>query len=200
MTNRIAIDVDFVRSRFEYDPIGGYIGFKGSGDQVELRQLNTGNVALRVRDLPGYEDRKNAVELVGGRLAWALHTGEDPGEFEITYKNHDKTDLRFDNLEKTTEVGRANNRQRDRGIKLGKNNQYLPSVQHKGVHRSLRRCNTLQEARDLISNCKEVIKAAARDGQDTMEAFLAYCKEHTYRKGVVESAPETTDEDANESV
>ena len=37
-------------------------------------------------------------QLLAHRVAWALHYGEDPGEYEVDHINHNRTDNRLGNL------------------------------------------------------------------------------------------------------
>jgi hypothetical protein len=196
--DRIAIDAQWLRANYAYDPETGFI-------DAPTRILNTGNVAVRVSGLPGSTNKFQ--ELVGGRFAYAYVTGEDPGEMEVLYKNGDRTDLSFTNLELGTPRTRTNKEGDVLSNCVVRPDGWIVPLAHcydsanrKQITRRLRWVKTVEEKNALVNGAKAVKKAAELAGEDVVAAFLDYCKVHTCRKTVVKSEPTDTPEVTDESV
>lgn len=75
-----------------YDPETGVLAWAVSRGRVQA-----GTVALTV-DRGRAKTRVDGTLWISGRIAYKLHTGEDPGDAVIDYVDGDATNLRWDNL------------------------------------------------------------------------------------------------------
>ena len=84
-----------LRERYIYDPETGKITCRTKF-----------NYRVKVGEEPGYQCKTDGyrrfmvegARVLAHRIAWYLHTGEDPGEMEVDHINRDRSDNRFCNL------------------------------------------------------------------------------------------------------
>ena len=89
--------IEVLRENFEYDHEEGLLHWKVAGQDRRPDRLIQGI------DSNGYSYVVlNSRGLRVHRVAWAMHYGEDPGEFEIDHMNRNCKDNRILNLRKTT--------------------------------------------------------------------------------------------------
>jgi hypothetical protein len=93
--------VELLREMFSYDPETGDITWK----VYRGRCAKVGDIAGSLHPL-GYRRicirNGKTVLYLAHRLAWALHYGEDPGDFQIDHINQVKDDNRVKNLRLAT--------------------------------------------------------------------------------------------------
>ena len=188
----IPIDVDYLRANFDYDPNTGNISFKNTNDGIDPRELNTGNVVIKVT---GMDETRKYPEIVGGRFAWAYQTGEDPGEYEIVYRNHYAADLAFSNLRKTTARGRCIHNVAIPGI--------FPQTDDgkftvKLARKVIGHFDTITKAQAVLRAAKEVMLAAIDVDADPDEALLEYRRVLTSTQSVLQSDSTAPLPDSNE--
>ena len=116
----------------------------------EITRLSTGNI-ITTQNSAGYivftgKDRKL---YQAGRVAWFLHTGEDPGNFVVDHINQQINDNRFENLRL---LDRRKNRVNSRSLGFSKSKDprnakkpYRVSFKRKGkrLHNSMHACPLL---------------------------------------------------------
>jgi len=92
------------------------------------------------------------------RIAWFLHTGQDPHPMEVDHVNNDKTDNRFSNLRLATRAENLRNRLKKENL----------TSKYKGVYW----CKKQKKWRAQITTNKKVIKLGSF--ADEFEAHMAY--------------------------
>ena len=113
------IDVSEAKQHYSYNANTG-----------ELTRISTGKVASDI-DKDGYlRVSWKRKKYQAHRVAWAIHTGKDPGEMTIDHINRVKADNRIDNLRLATKREQACNVSA-RGIHRYRN-KWRAIVRHKG--------------------------------------------------------------------
>ena len=110
--------LDVVKSLYAYDPATGTFTWRvDSGNRKAgspaggLCEGRTKNIMLRI----------SGELFSASRLAWYMHTGEDPGEMHVDHINRDRTDNRIENLRLTTHRANQYN-SKSLGVSLNKRN------------------------------------------------------------------------------
>ena len=122
------IDVSEARQYYSYDENSG-----------ELTRISSGRVAKDI-DKDGYlRVSIKRLKYQAHRVAWAIHTGKDPGEMTVDHINRDKGDNRIVNLRLATRREQSCNRDAI-GIHRHKR-KWRAQVKHKGaIHRHIDVC------------------------------------------------------------
>ncbi len=84
------LDIELLRNRYSYDSETGELTSKRTGKVITCKCR--GYIVITVH----YHKFK------AHRVAWAIHTGTDPGDAEIDHINRDRTDNRWVNLRLAT--------------------------------------------------------------------------------------------------
>ena len=99
------IDIERARELFDYNPETGVVTNK-----ITRRKAKAG-MTVGARHAQGYlvvsYDR---TKYLLHRIVWALHYGEDPGEYGIDHVNGDRADNRIANLRKCKQSENTKNR------------------------------------------------------------------------------------------
>ena len=116
------IDVELMKQRFYYEKTTGAIRNRITRGVGRRQQKDA--IATTTKGSEGYlivNDRIKGkqTQLKAHRLAWLLHTGEDPGDKTINHKNHCRSDNRIQNLELATEEDQAHDVAMDSRNKSG---------------------------------------------------------------------------------
>lgn len=163
--------LDFVRELFNYNPESGVLSWRKRPDHHfksldaakhwNARFVGTpaGNKCKRANGDKRYSEV--GIKVAGGktklfavhRIAWLLHTGEDPGLFEIDHINHDPSDNRICNLRKCSVTQNSQNSlgQRNRVHNLPKGvfmdrTRYISKITCEGKSYRLGSFDTPEEA------------------------------------------------------
>ena len=138
----------FLKDIFEYDPLTGIISWK-----YHKHKARIGKPAGSVRKVAKgtilqftHEGKKYAFQ--GARVAWFLHTGEDPGDKCIDHINGDRNDNRYQNLRLATHRENTWNR---RGVKgyCRNRNSWRVDIRFDGVSLACGSFKTEEEAADF---------------------------------------------------
>ena len=118
--NHRKLDFELLNSLFRYCPISGSIFNRidrGNG------QRKTGTIATSRRgdSYLQVQFKKNGhkYSYLAHRVAWLLHTGEDPGELQVDHINHDKSCNKIDNLRLVDSAGQNRNHTKSKRNKSG---------------------------------------------------------------------------------
>ena len=112
--------VETLREYFSYDSKTGIVSRLKRTSNRTTTSGPVGTLGNRGYLTVGFQGRNLCVH----RLAWKLHTGEEPPK-ELDHKNRDKIDNRWDNL-------RAASRQQNLSNKLKRRGKYLAGVSKNG--------------------------------------------------------------------
>lgn len=139
------IPVDYLRSRYKYDPATGAITLRGSKSRKRCGSILGG---YRVVKVP-YEGRR--VQIAAHKLAWALHHGVMP-DHEVDHRDLNRRNNRIRNLRKASRgqnlVNRPNVGALPKGVTLSrrKNLPYQAQVTINGFYKYLGCYKTADEA------------------------------------------------------
>ena len=87
MKPAIPIDIELVRSRYDYDPSTGILTSKRTGKPITTT-VGKGYLSCRI----------NKRQVAGHRVIWAIHYGEDPGDMIVDHIDMDRSNNRISNL------------------------------------------------------------------------------------------------------
>ena len=150
--------VEVLRSLFDYDPDTGDFRWKvRPANCVQIGDLITNKTqAGRPRVTLTYDGKKE--NWLCNRLAWAIHYGEDPGDYDIDHKNQNVADNSITNLRKATgRQNRFNSKGHSKGgvkyIYKDTKYEYYRVYAPGGVY--LGQCNNLDDAIKMRDNHME---------------------------------------------
>ena len=127
MTKHKDIPVELLKEVFDYNSETGEITHKQN-----RRRAKKGANAVCFRKDRGYGILTyKGVKYYAHRVAWALHTGEDPGEMQIDHANKDTSDNRIENLRLATQQQNNCNRTSSNYIRQ-KANRFLAQCWSEG--------------------------------------------------------------------
>ena len=122
-----------VRELINYDPATGLLTWKQNRGKVKAgdrigHKIPNGYMAF------GF----NYTQLYCHRVAYYLHYGVDPGEFQVDHENQNRSDNRIENLRLVTQTQNQQNRQQSKGFYFSKRKgKYISQIIVDGVKKHL---------------------------------------------------------------
>ena len=153
MSNARDIDIEEARRLFEYNPDTGELTSK-----THRRNMPKGTVVVSTTPYGYLRARVSGRLLLGHRLAWAIHYGEQPPAV-IDHKNRDKKDNRIDNLRACSQAQNVQN-STGRGYSVMSNGKYQAAVKLNGKRIAIGTYDTPEEANAAYLNKKKELHSS----------------------------------------
>ena len=164
-TNNVLPDVDYLRHRYNYDPITGYLTHRfRAGNRIAGSIVGGDNGQ-------GYLTGSiNGVLYRVHRLIWKHYYGQDPAGYQIDHINRDRSDNRISNLRLATHGQNKRNSRANRNIASG--HKYIYYIKGSQKYRVMFYVNRKNLSVGTYTNLQEAIHVRDVKGPELCGEFF----------------------------